>query len=256
MRYLKTFAIYVIAVIGSGAIASANPTELITNGGFETNGGAGSSSFLDWSVVNQASGSGSWYAQTGTGTALNSFPVAPPPQGNFAAMTDQNGPGSHVLLQTFTVPGPGTVTLTFDYFRDNQAASGYSTPNTLDYTTIPNQQARVDILTAGASAFATDATDLSTVFQTNTGDPTMDSSYQTFSGDISSVVGSGGTYQLRFAEVDNQLFFAFGVDAVSIDFTPSAATPEPSYLAFLMIAGVALAIADVARRKRLRRSLT
>jgi len=31
-------------------------------------------------------------------------------------MTDSQGPSSQALLQTFTVPGPGTVTLSFEYF--------------------------------------------------------------------------------------------------------------------------------------------
>ena len=35
---------------------------------------------------------------------------------------------------------------------------------------------------------------------------------------------AGGTYQLRFAEVDNQFFQQQGVDNVSIEFTPAAPT--------------------------------
>jgi hypothetical protein len=174
-------------------------------------------------------------------------------------MTDASGPGSHVLVQNFIVPGPGTVTLTFQYFRLNQAQSQpfYFSQNTLDYNTNneppdfnPNQQARVEILAAGASPFATDATDVQTVFQTNPGDPTMDSSYHQFpSTDISSVVGNGGTFQLRFAEVDDQGFFSFGVDDVSIDYTASTPTvPEPRYLCLLIIAALALALGDAIRR--------
>ena len=45
----------------------------------------------------------------------------------------------------------------------------------------------------------------------------------------------GATYQLQFAEVDDQGAFNFGVDDVSIDFTAStAAVPEPNSLRLLV----------------------
>jgi len=242
MSYNKIFITVVMTVVASGVIATAN--EVITNGGFETNGGAGSNVFAGWTVDDQAGGSGTWYVQTGTNAPVNAFTVPAPPEGNFAAMTDAMGPGSHALLQTFLVPGPGTATLTFQYLRNNLGPD-YLTPNTLDYNSFPNQQARVDILTGTALPFATDASDLMTVFQTNSGDPTMDTAYQTFSDTIT--FSTAGAYQLRFAEVDNMAQFEFGVDTVSMDFTP--AVPEPNYVAFLIVGGIALALADAVRRK-------
>jgi hypothetical protein len=97
-------------------------TGTVTNGGFETNGGAGTSSLSGWSIIDQAGGSpdGSWYAQTGTTSPVSSFTVQAPPAGSFAAMTDQTGAGSHVLYQEVTVPASGGV-LTFDLYLANRA---------------------------------------------------------------------------------------------------------------------------------------
>ncbi len=47
--------------------------------------------------------------------------------------------------------------------------------------------------------------------------------------DITALVGGGGTFRLRFAEVDNQSFFNHGVDNVSI----KATVPEPATLLLL-----------------------
>jgi hypothetical protein len=200
---------------------------LISNGGFETG------SLADWTAANQAGGSGSFFIQSGTGSPSNNFPVPAPPGGSFAAMTDQGGPGSHALLQSFTVDPGSVVTLSFDLFRDNQAGA-YFSPNSLDFTVNPNQQARVDILTSGAGAFDLGAAVLDNVFQTNPGDPLVDRGYIHYSFDITSAVGSGGTFQLRFDETDNQLFFALGVDNVDIEET--AATPEPGTWVMLLTA--------------------
>jgi len=78
------------------AVRHAN-AGLIANGGFETNGGAGSSIFASWTVLTETGSQGTWYAQTGTGTPVNAFPVAAPPDGSFAAMTDGAGASSQVF---------------------------------------------------------------------------------------------------------------------------------------------------------------
>jgi hypothetical protein len=219
---------------------------LILNPGFEVNGGAGSTSIANWTIVNQPGSivPGSWFAQAGTVSPANAFAVPPPPGGLFTAMTDQNGGGSHALLQTFTVPGPGAVTLSFQYFRFNQAGA-YFTPNSLDFNVNPNQQARVDILTAGAGAFDLGAAVLLNALRTNPGDPLHDTAYQNFLLDITPIVGAGGTFQLRFTEVDNQLFFDFGVDNVSVDFT-AAGIPEPS--TWLLLSGGLVSLGFLRRR--------
>ena len=69
--------------------------------------------------------------------------------------------------------------------------------------------------------------------------------WTSYSFDLTSLAGAGGTYQIRFAEVDNQGFFNMGVDNVSINV---AAVPEPGTYA-LMLAGLA-GVGFVARARR------
>jgi hypothetical protein len=204
--------------------------DLITNGGFE-------SGFAGWTVVNETGSSGNWFVQTGIFSPVNGFPVPAPPGGTNAAMTDQGGPGSHALLQPFTVDPSSAVTLSFDLFVSNVAGT-FSTPSSLDFNTIPNQQARVDILTAGAGAF-----DLGASVIDNVLDPAANSpGYVHYTFDLTNAVGSGGTFQIRFAEVDNQLYFNLGVDNVSIQASP-AAVPEPRSWAPLAMMILALGAA-------------
>jgi uncharacterized protein (TIGR03437 family) len=88
----------------------------------------------------------------------------------------------------------------------------------LDYTAVPNEHGRVDILTAGATAFDTGAGVLRNLYLgvDAGGNPHV---YTSYTFDITSTVGgAGGTFQLRFAEADNQGNFNMGVDDVSITF--------------------------------------
>jgi hypothetical protein len=207
------------------ALAVAAPAfsgNVIVNGGFETNGGAGSSTLSGWTVVTEAGSSGSWYAQTGVLSPTNDLPVSAPTEGSFAAMTDSSGPSSAVLIQDFTVPaGATSIILSFDYFLNNLGPDYLPAPD-LDFNDFPNQQARVDILSAVAGAF--DTTVLMNVFQTQSGDPLQPGAYQTVTANLTSLLAAGGTYQLRFAEVDDLQTLNFGIDNVQINVNG----PEPS----------------------------
>src|SRR5215813_8663935 len=187
-----------LALISFRSYVHAN---LITNGDFE----AGLSG---WTVTNETGSSpgSNWFAQTGTLSPFSGFAVPAPPQGLSAAMADQGGPGSHVLMQSFVVPsGFTSVQVSFLLFIGNRA-SGFFTPNSLDFNVFPNQQARVDLLTASGTAFDLIPTDIvANLFQTHVGAPLV-SGYSLRSSIVSGLT-PGATYQLRFAEVDNQLFF-------------------------------------------------
>lgn len=187
--------------------------DLLLNGSFEDNGGAGTNILDDWTVVNLPGsvsgtpGSGDWYAQTGTGSPTNAFPVDPPPDGTFAAMTDTTGAGGHVLYQDFTVPAGGGE-LACDVYVNNQAADFFDGGN-LDYQTVPNQQARVDLMDPAAPDDDVGAGVLENLYITNPGDPLVQA-YQTIGTSLDPYAGQ--TIRLRFAEVDNQFFFNVGVD--------------------------------------------
>ncbi len=183
--------------------------------------------------MDQSGGFGTWYVQSGPFSPTSGFRVPRPPDPTHAAMTDQFGPGSHVLFQNFLVPfGVTSATLSLDRFIGNRD-SGFFTPSSLDFNVNPNQQARVDILVGTPSSeFSVSAADvLANVFQTHAGDPLV-SEYTLQTTGLTSLLEAhqGQTLQLRFAEVDNQLYFQFGVDAVSLSV---ATVPEPASFALL-----------------------
>lgn len=233
MRLVPTtrLALGVAAVLGLALVRPASAVELVTNGGFE-------SGITGWTVLDQPGGSGAWFLQTGTGSPVNLFSVPAPPEGAMAAMTDQSGPGSHVLYQDFVVPSDVlSATLSFQAFVLN-SATAYVSPDSLDYTVGSNQQARVDIIKTTADPFSVLPADvLQNVFQTLPGDP-FTSGYSLESADLTALLLAhpGETLRLRFAEADNLLFFNFGVDAVGLAVT-TGVVPEPGSLALLLCGG-------------------
>src|SRR5207302_9584443 len=108
------------------------------------------------------------------------------------------------------------------------------------------QHARVDILTAGASAFTTSAGVLQN-FYLGTDAGANPHAYTSWSFDITSLVGAGGTFQLRFGEVDNQLFLNMGIDNVSIVSNP-AGVPEPVSFALAALGVIGLVTFRRSRR--------
>ena len=218
------------AAVAALVLALATPAAaapLILNGSFE-------SGFTSWTRANQLGSEGTFALQSGTLSPVNGIPVPAPTGGTVAAMTDAEGPGTHVLYQDFVIP-VGTVsgTLSFDVFVGNRAGA-FSTPNTLDFSTPAlNQQARVDILRTSADPFSVAAADvLANVFVTSLGSPLV-TGYNPITTNLSALLAAnaGQTLRLRFAEVDNVNLFQFGVDRVSLD--ASNTVPEPATLSLL-----------------------
>ena len=106
---------------------------------------------------------------------------------------------------------------------------------------------RVDILTAAAAPLSTTVGLLSNLYigadLPLAGNPHPFTHYVF---DITGVVGGGGPFVVRFAEVDNSGFFNQGVDNVSITFIP---TPEPSSV-ILAAVGLACMTGYSYRRRR------
>ena len=216
-----------VAVLWAMTAVPAAAVELLTNGDFSA--GLGS-----WTVTDQAGGSGSWFSSTvGTATPLSGLATSAVGGGvGLYAVSDQTGPGAHALTQSFTVTAGSQVMVTFDLFANDSDSGPIVNPAGLDYTATPNQHARVDILTAAAGALSTAAADVVTSLLPPFVDPQASNPnpFTAYAFDITPFVGAGGTFQIRFAEVDNQLFFNMGVDNVSIMET---SVPEPTTILLL-----------------------
>src|SRR3954469_20032278 len=87
--------IQVLLFLGLLPVASARAT-VIANGSFE-------SGLSNWFRADQVGSDGTFFVQSGTSSPVNGDPVPAPPAGVSAAMTDAQGPGSHVLYQDFLV---------------------------------------------------------------------------------------------------------------------------------------------------------
>jgi hypothetical protein len=225
---------------------------LIHNGDFETG------TLASWTTQDQAGSDGTFQAESGTTlTTSDPFGIRPTvgPEAGSYAITDEGGSGSHTLLQTFTVSGPvSSVRLSFDMFVDNYAGAA-STPTTLDYTIFdPNQQARVDLLSANAGAFDVGAGVLKNFYDGSdpVADPLSDNphSYTHYSFDLTPYVVSGGTYQIRFAEVNNQDTLYQGVDNVSVFATPAAVPEASTTVSFGLLLALGMGGVIAAKKKK------
>jgi hypothetical protein len=222
---LKGFAVLVSLLVAGAltlpAVAAAN---LVVNGDFETG------SLSGWQVDNDALGSGSWFAYTGTTNPVEPLAtVPPPPQGEYAAITAQDGPGSHLLYQDVAL-GAGAHELSLVAYYESLSA--IFSPESFSFEEGSNQQYRIDVLRAGAPLRTLNPADIiATLLHTEEGDPTV-MAPTTLTANLSAFAGQ--TVRLRFAEVDNEGPFNAGVDVVSVSgeapaapVTPPVASPSP-----------------------------
>jgi hypothetical protein len=213
------------AAIGLAAPALAN--NLLVNGGFETG------DFTGWSASSQTP-AGQFFVVPNNGDTgpRSGLPYAfNPAGGNFFALSDQGNPSSTALTQSFTLSSTATVQVSFDFFANNWDGGPYN--NGRDVNTTPNQNAEVDILTGAADPFTNSGSDIVATLWGPGGDPipifsANPNPWVTYTSALSL---AAGTYQIRFAETDNQGNFNIGVDNVSI----STAIPEPSTWALLAL---------------------
>jgi hypothetical protein len=246
MNRLATLRTLVAAVAATVTLAAspAHAASLLLNGGFE-------SGLANWTIADLVGSDGRFFLQSGTVSPVNLIPVPAPPDGLRAAMTDAEGPGSHVLYQDFFIPlGTTSASLSFQYYVNNQG-NDFHIPDTLDFSTPAlNQRARVDILRTSALPFSIAPADVLFFSQTEPGDPLVEG-YVPFLVDISGILAAnaGSTLRLRFSEVDNVFPLILGLDSVSI-VTNQATTPVPEPASLLLLA---TGIGVVARRFRAKR---
>jgi hypothetical protein len=234
--WLKT----ALTAVGTLSFASQAPAaELMVNGGFETG------DYTGWLVNVFAGSSGNLnvVANNGGNSPISSFPYQLNANGGrWFSITDQSGPGAYSLMQSFVVAQSGMVKISFDKFANNQA--GVNINGGLDFNANPTQHARADILFGGAAPFTDNPLDIAAVLwgpgsDSLTGNPNP---WVTVSN---TVFLAAGVYYIRFAEADNQLFYQFGIDNVSVN----AAIPEASTWAMMILGFSAMGFA-MRNRKR------
>jgi hypothetical protein len=202
---LAGFAI-VIALLAAPAGAGA---AIVNNGDFETGSLSGWTHSDDPVVPTD-----SWFVYSGTTSPSFGVPIDAPPQGTYAAVTDQGGPGVRILYQDVTLPS-GFSDYQLSLFAYYRAQVPIVSPDTLSSSGPPNEQYRIDVIRSGAPIDSIASGDvLATAFRTVTGDSqTLSPTRKT--ADLSALAGQ--TVRLRLAEVDNQGVFNASADAISIN---------------------------------------
>lgn len=231
----KMLAASFAVLLASSSTATAQ--QQIVNGGFETG------DFTGWNVANQPGGNGNFFVNTVGCTPLNCFSVPGPRSGAWYAVTDQRGPGAHEIWQSFTLSSAVSSAIFKFSIADLNQAGGTIDNGTLDFTTGPNQHVRVDIFAGTYSPFATSSLQN---FFTGATTELGGTGYVDYTFDVTALLSGPGTYTVRFAEVDNQLFHNFSVDDVSLATT---ATPEPASMALLATGLIGIAFGARRRRK-------
>lgn len=94
----KAFGLFVLTlfIFSSFLLINQNAeaqTDLFENGSFETG------DFTGWTVVEEPGSGGNWFVYSGKLAPLINQPILPPPDGAFAATTDQTDPSSQVLFR-------------------------------------------------------------------------------------------------------------------------------------------------------------
>lgn len=202
-----------VAVFAISAIAVAGPP----NGGFERG------SLKGWKKKGNSQGKWIVY-QNGDGPPLRrGAPFPKPPQGKYAAIVDQGGPGARFLHRKLKLKRGHKIKLSFFVFYRNWAPR-FWTPKTFKAGSVgiarggisedPNQQYRIDLMKPGAPLRSLKKKHIvKTLFRTKVGDPNVLAPKKR---SFNLTKFAGRTLRLRFAEVDNQEVLNAGVDAVKL----------------------------------------
>lgn len=213
---IRSFSALIVACAALMAPAGAGAATVV-NGDFETGNLSG------WQVFN-SSDRGNWFVYSGLFTPFDAEKTEPfiaPPQGNFAAVTDESNPDTAILFQEIALEPfwAHQLALTLYYRSDDLIA--VPSPNTLasnGSSGQPNQQLRVDVMRPGTPIESLNPADiLATIFANKNGDPTF-MSPTLFTADLTPFAGQ--TVRLRIANAVQEDVFNAGLDGVSITSTP------------------------------------
>lgn len=219
---LWKFALAAIATVVLALPAGASAATVV-NGDFETG------SLTGWQVYNSKPSCGSWFAYTGTKTPISELSFFPPPQGNWAALSDEHCADTTILYQDVTLEPYWTHQLSMDIYYDSKAPIFVPSPNSLsseeegpiiieeEFPPV-NQQMRVDVMKPTAPIQSVNPTDiLATVFANKSGD-SQTMSPTAFTANLTPF--GGQTVRLRVAVAAGDFYFNGGVDAVSLASAP------------------------------------
>ncbi len=226
-RISLLLAVLLLALSVPGRAVAAN----LINGDFESGNLSG------WHV-HRATEAGGWFAYRGTDAPIGSHrkppadPVQAPPQGSFAAVTDEANPDTLILYQDVTV-GPAASRLSLLAYYNSYKPIAVPAPDTLSVDGEAlggqhNQQFRIDVMRPGAPLESLDPADvLLTVFQTRPGAP-VSMLPTRLTADLAPF--SGQTVRLRIANAVHEEVFNAGVDAVSMSGGSASSAGPPTRL--------------------------
>jgi len=244
-HFKKAFGFFVLTLLLFASFLFINQTasaqlELFENGSFETG------DFTGWTVVQEAGSDGDWFVYSGNTSPFGGT-ILSPPDGTFAAVTDQEGPSSQVLFQDIDIPAGSAVTCSVIVYYENLAGVFINGPSLSFDGGFDNQQARIDIMDPNAPDFDIGAGVFLNLFQTNPGDPTS-LGYTTVNFDLTDF--SGTTVRFRAAEVDNQEVFNFSIDDVTCGAILLAGIPTLSEWGLIAMASILGIVGFMVIRRR------
>jgi len=223
---LLALAVAICALLAPSAVHAA----AVVNGDFETGNLSG------WSVFNSTT-RGNWFANAGSNTPFEDpmdpppFSFFAPPQGNWAAVSDETNPDLAILSQDVTLEPFWTHNLSLIYYYRSFKPIAIPSPYTLDVRDDveglaepplgpeqKNQQLRIDVIKPTAAIDTVNPADiLTTLFASKVGDP-QQVPPTTLTADLSPFAGQ--TVRLRIANAVNEEVFNTGIDAVALTSTP------------------------------------
>jgi hypothetical protein len=238
MKRLAAVRLFPIAVVVGAALGAPGlgSAATVVNGDFERGDLSG------WQV-HRATESGNWFAYANstdpiTNTIVTTDPIATkrgrkfpqfPPQGKFAATSDEVSPDTMILSQEIALAPGLDHRLSLLVYYDSEVPVAVPAPDTLSVDPAAlsgaNQQFRIDVVKPGASLESLDPADvLRTVFRTLPGGP-QSLQPQWVTADLSPFAGQ--TVSLRIANAVHEELFTAGVDAVAVDSTRPGQAPPP-----------------------------